>query len=83
MKNQDRIKDLKYDLRNISNTLDDISATVDDIQGELRNLNDDSIDCAASVIEAATFGLVTIEAKYGASSKEAKDVRDFLSEAQA
>lgn len=74
----DFLRDLKREMRDIRNALDDVDSSLDDLNSSIEDMDIPLIDDSPVVREAVEYGLVTIEAKYGISSKEAASIREFL-----
>lgn len=74
------LRDVKSEIRSMRSQLDDMEMSLGDLSDSIDTFKIDSPDVGDIVLEAASYGLVTIEAKYGLSSNEAKDLRKFLSE---
>lgn len=70
-----KLDDLLVDIRRAANDLD---SNVDDAISELESLSNYEVEESEAVLECLGFGLPYIEGKYGASSKEAAEVRKAL-----
>lgn len=74
------LRDVKSEIRSLRSQLDDVEVALDTLSDDIDTFKMDAPEVGTIVLEAASYGLVTIEAKYGLSSNEAKELRKFLSE---
>jgi len=81
MSKVDQVHDFMRDLRRSIRDLESVINTIEDSVTDLQNINiTDVINSVDDDVmaEALVAGLPLIEARYGLSSKESKDIREYV-----
>lgn len=83
MRKKTTIEEALDKISDISMALDDAQSAMQSAERMLEDMNDGPTgDVTTAVIDAVRLGLPMIEFKYGLSSKEAAEVRSFISESE-